>query len=237
MNPIAAWPPLYTVRISQRARHARLHIAPGRGLEVVLPKGMAEERARQVLDSQRDWVKKHLRQALALAAPESPPETIRLPAIGQTLAVRRQATGGDTIQLHEMDAALYVDGRTDDDRAMYAVLRRWLKRKAKAVLTTWLARVSREIALPYRKLTVRLQRGRWGSCTAQGHISLNAKLLLVEPILVRHVLVHELCHTVHLNHSPAFWALVARHDPDWVRLRKTCRARWRDMPGWVGARS
>jgi hypothetical protein len=64
-------------------------------------------------------------------------------------------------------------------------------------------------------------------------ISLNCKLLFLAPELVRHVLVHELCHTVELNHSPRFWALVQRFEPDARTLRRRMRDAWRDVPVWA----
>jgi hypothetical protein len=66
-----------------------------------------------------------------------------------------------------------------------------------------------------------------------GVISLNARLLLLPPHLVDYVLVHELCHTRHLNHSSAFWRLVARHCPTYPAHRRELCAAGRQLPAWV----
>ncbi|MBO7426520.1 MAG: M48 family metallopeptidase [Clostridiales bacterium] len=74
------------------------------------------------------------------------------------------------------------------------------------------------------RITVRNMTTRWGSCSANGNISLNVHLLDVEPELFEYVLIHELSHLYHMNHSPLFWAQVAKYCPDY----KKCRARLKD---------
>jgi len=65
-----------------------------------------------------------------------------------------------------------------------------------------------------RKITVRDQRSRWGSCSEKGTLSLNWRLLLATPEVQDYVILHELAHLIHLNHSPAFYELLTRLDPD-----------------------
>ena len=71
---------------------------------------------------------------------------------------------------------------------------------------------------------VRDQRTRWGSASARGTISLNWRLSLVPPNVAVYVVVHELCHLVEMNHSPAFWALVEGHLPGYRERRRWLRA-------------
>lgn len=227
-----AWPPPYTIRISKRARYARLRISADKGLEVVLPEGMGEAQAKRLLTLRRTWIEKH-QAGFASRASTPLPTEIDLPSIHQSLAIDYRLIEQDAFHIREETDRLRISGPTDDPGKVRIGLRDWLKRKAGIVLAPWLDQLSRDVELPYRKLSVRLQRTRWGSCSSAGNINLNAKLLLMEPELVRHVMVHELCHTVHMNHSPAFWALVADHDPDWQRLRKECRMRGSTLPEWV----
>jgi predicted metal-dependent hydrolase len=104
---------------------------------------------------------------------------------------------------------------------------------ARAVLAPRLQQLSADTGLAYLQLQIRRQRTRWGSCSRNGTISLNACLLFQAPEVVDYLLIHELAHTRHMNHSRRFWALVARHEPRWRELDAALMLGWREVPAWV----
>jgi predicted metal-dependent hydrolase len=106
-------------------------------------------------------------------------------------------------------------------------------RKAEAELLPWLRRVSQEVHLPYHQAAVRGQKTIWASCSGKKNISLNYKLLFLPSDLVRYVFIHELCHTVHLNHSAHFWNLVAEKEPDYRLYDTELNKAWCYIPEWV----
>jgi len=83
-----------------------------------------------------------------------------------------------------------------------------LRKKALSVLPYQLKRLAELHGFKYTKVTIRKSRSRWGSCSSNKSISLSFFLMLLPDHLIEYVLLHELCHTVHLNHSPAFWELL-----------------------------
>ena len=112
-------------------------------------------------------------------------------------------------------------------------LRRWLLAHARHRLSPRLAALATETGLSYRRLQVRRQRTRWGSCSSTGTISLNGCLLFLTPGQARYLMVHELCHTRHMNHSAAFWSLVERFQPGARALDRELSQAWRRIPAWV----
>lgn len=226
-------PPLppYRVREHARARRVRLRVSPAHGIEVVVPSGFPARELPLLLEPHRHWMEMQLarcRAGLEL------PAVMLLPALGETWSLRREAlAAGRRARLIVEADTLHLQAA--NEAAARVLLQRFVQQRAEASLPPWLARVAGETGLGFTEVRIRTQRARWGSCSASGRISLNCKLLFLEPALVRHVLVHELCHTVHLNHSPAFWTLVATHDPDWRRLRAELRARPAMAPGWIEA--
>ena len=85
-----------------------------------------------------------------------------------------------------------------------------LRRAAKADLPVRIGRIAAETGLRYAKLSIRASRTKWGSCSGRNHISLSLFLMTLPEHLRDYVIVHELCHTVHHDHSPRFHALVDR---------------------------
>ena len=75
------------------------------------------------------------------------------------------------------------------------------------------------VGVSYGRITVRNQKTRWGSCSAKKNLNFNWKLMLAPPDVLDYVVVHELCHLVHMDHSQAFWALVGSVLPDY-RVRR-----------------
>ena len=80
------------------------------------------------------------------------------------------------------------------------------------------------------RLTIRGQRSRWGSCSGTGTVSLNWRLMLVPEALVDYVVVHELCHLRHMNHSPQFWEMVGGEIPDYLERRRRLDDLQRRLP-------
>ena len=72
----------------------------------------------------------------------------------------------------------------------------------------------------YSRITIRDQKTRWGSCSARGTLSFNWRLMLAPPAILDYVVVHELCHLTHMNHSPAFWQAVEAVCPDYRDSRR-----------------
>ena len=94
------------------------------------------------------------------------------------------------------------------------------KNRALALVLDRLAYFNGYYGFHFRKVTIKNQKARWGSCSRKGNLNFNYKIALVPSHLADYVIVHELCHLAEFSHSAAFWAQVARVAPDWRALRK-----------------
>jgi len=225
-----------TVKTHPRAKRVLVKLIPGKGLEVVTPKRFDTRRVPAILNEKRRWIERTRDRLHADGidlSGESPglPESIRFEATGREYAVGYVDRPG-RISIAENGPRLMVSGPADDMDGKLEGLQRFTSNKAREFLLPRLNRMSRELNMPYEAMRVRRQRTRWGSCSARGTISVNAKLLFLPLELVDHLLLHELCHTRHLNHSKAYWSLVASHEPDFERLERELQHANRLVPAW-----
>lgn len=101
-----------------------------------------------------------------------------------------------------------------------AVVRHYYEEHGKKLLSERLFLNSQRTQLYPQSVSYRCQKTRWGSCSSSGHISLNWKLVAAPLEVIDYVIVHELCHLEHANHSRSFWKLVEKHSPKWKKLRR-----------------
>lgn len=129
---------------------------------------------------------------------------------GKRLKVELRAGLFDSVDLTETRCVLTTATGEFDSTALDAEL----KRIAKLELPTLAQQMAADAGLPLRAVTISSARTMWGSCTADGRVRLNFRLLQLPPELMRHVVAHELAHLVEFNHSQRFWAIVAALDTD-----------------------
>ena len=98
-----------------------------------------------------------------------------------------------------------------------------LRRSAKQWIPQRAAYFAPLVGVSYGDITIRCQKTKWGSCSSKGNLNFNLLLMLAPPEVVDYVVVHELCHRLEMNHSPRFWANVARVLPDYAQRRKWLR--------------
>ena len=98
-----------------------------------------------------------------------------------------------------------------------------LKLEAKYIIPGRVRYYADLLGVSYGRITVRIQKTLWGSCSAKGNLSFNCLLMDVPEHIRDYVIVHELCHRLHMNHSPAFWDSVSKIIPDYKACRKWLR--------------
>lgn len=234
----------YKIRESKRAKHVSIKVSHLGEVEIVVPLGFDKRQIPDILKKRQDWIAKTTqrivaeRRALVQPVPELTeqmlPHQLWLRSIPEDWQIDYQLVDRQQSMLISANRrSLKLRGTVDQPEICYRVLKHWLTRKAELHLVPWLRQVSQEIELPCNRITVRGQKTIWASCSNQKNVSLNYKLLFLPPHLVRYVFIHELCHTIHLNHSSNFWALVEAKEPDYKALDLELNKAWIYVPEWV----
>lgn len=162
------------------------------------------------------------------------PTTLKLLAIGQTWEIHYEKTDYKGCKLiHAPDNKLTVLGDITNPSLVHKGLSTWLKELGKRHLVPWLQTLSDFSTLEFVSASIRGQKTRWGSCSSEKRINLNYFLLFLPCPLARHVLLHELCHIKHLNHSKRFWDLLQKLDENCQHHRRELREADRYLPAFL----
>ncbi len=229
--------PGFSVRESGRAKRLSIKVFPRGRVEVVVPRRTRPREVEAFVSENHEWIER----ARASFAADHPPETfelpnlIHLPAIDTVTRVRYvRRSNANSVRYNYARGVLTLTGQTGNDTHCVAAIRRWLSATAKREYAPRLKALSVLTDSPYAKMHVRAQRSCWGSRSSSGTISLNFCLLFLAPELMRYLLIHELCHGRHMNHSKRFWKRVGRFEPEYRRLDRALTESWRQVPPWLG---
>ena len=229
--------PGFSVRESARAKRMSIKVYPLGTVEVVVPRRTRSRDVEAFVADNGDWIAR-CRESFAEILPPEPfmlPAAVELPAIGHRSRVRYvRAAGASKVAFRSTEEGVTLSGKVGNDALCVTALKRWLATVAKREFRPRLEALSARTGIPFQAMQVRGQKTCWGSRSARGTISLNYCLLFLSPELLRYLMIHELCHARHMNHSQRFWQLVRRYEPDCERLDRLLGASWKSVPGWVG---
>lgn len=202
-----------------RARRLVLRLnSEGTGATVTVPRGVTRATAIAFLERSHSWLAKQL---------EERGNNIRLrpgnaiPLHGCTHEIRHIASRRGTVTLDPVAKLIHVPGELPH------VPRRlvdWMKAEARKDLTAASQKYAGLMGLSYRRISIRDQRSRWGSCSASGDLSFSWRLILTPPYVLDYVAAHEVAHLKHMNHGRAFWRLVLTHCKDAPEAKRWLKA-------------
>lgn len=216
---VAVWP-----RRSEKASRVRLVVRPGPRVELTLPAGASLDAAEVFLRDNLAWLGRALGRSRA----------------AQTSLLRHlQEFPSLTLDQRWSEVELAASARAGhhllpDDRVrlLYPAsdpeggLRRAVRGLAVGSLRLAADRLARRVGVAVAEVSVRDQSTRWGSCSTTGGLSLNWRLVLLPPAIHDHVILHELAHRRHMDHSDRFWTQLEAWDPDWRRHDRELTRTW-----------
>jgi len=212
-----------TIRRSARASQVRLRVAPDGTLRASLPLYAPAFLVKRLIKSSRD----ELRDLISQSQPTTNYTDGMQIGKSHTLIVR-PTTG--TLQTNRRGQQLIVslpEGSSLNDsdvvRAVRDAIIAALRVEAKSYLPKRLSFLANKYGFSYKKVRFSHASGRWGSCTSEGTISLNIALMKLPFEQIDYVILHELAHTRHMNHSPEFWSVVSESDPNYKDHRRALK--------------
>lgn len=207
-------------------------------IQITAPKRLALYRIQQLLLRRSDWIGKQLE--FQAARPEEPAELVRQYIDGERINYlgRRYRLAISTGDDNAHSAKLYAGqlqvtlanrhlnplkkrheslNQTQDH--IRRTIGQWYQQRAEERLPEIVAQIAATIGVNYGAIEIRHFKSRWGSCRADGRLQFNWRLMMAPRPVIEYVIIHELCHLIHLNHSPAFWRVVEIHMPDYRQHR------------------
>ncbi len=226
----------YRVCRSGRRKKTVQITVDGSGVRVAAPMATPEGQLRDIVRKRAPWILRHTSKATLEAPPQRVANGETLPYLGRNLRLIIEA--GDAacaiVRFDHWSFRVQVPNPSEDGegcRSFREALVRWYRDRAaermESMVEVWWPRLGRE-GRP--RVLIRDQRRRWGSCAPDGTLRFNWRLIMLRPELMEYVVVHELAHLTHPNHSKHFWALVSEVLSDAPQRRLRLREEGRTPP-------
>lgn len=197
------------------------------GLRISAPRWVTLREIEEAVLSKQRWIARKLdelrqRQARKALAPAPWRNGSPLVFLGNTLALRTEQSQPGNIRRHETELIVPIDSDETADLLRQSV-QQWLQSEARQLFAQKLAHFAQRLGVSFRSFALSDAKTQWGSCTAQGKIRLNWRLIHLPHELIDYVIAHELAHLREMNHGPRFWATVKSVLPDFDNARKSLR--------------
>jgi predicted metal-dependent hydrolase len=216
----------YTVRRSLRARHVRLEVRRQTGLAIVVPRSYKIGQLPKLLKSKERWISTSLARCGNFGAPYAEKELESgdtIPYLGRDLKLVKRENNGEVDSVTLDGDTLAVSHGLFKNAILQSALEQWYRAEAARLINEKVDRLSSQMGVHCKRIVIRGQKTRWGSCSHKKNLSLNWKLIMAPEPVIDYVVIHELAHLKEMNHSKRFWELVGQHCHGWRECKKWLR--------------
>lgn len=229
-----------TIKRSKRST-ACLRIQPDGTVEVRGPRLMSDAFVRKFVEEKADWIiqkrqevaehqskkRNHTYQSEDVFLYLGEEYVLTLVAAGRKRVELVKAeensyvsSDAETVEIARNDNRLVLHTTSFEPRNIEKQLKEWYKKQATEYITNRVEYYAPRIPGEHAGITMENRKGRWGSCSSTGELTFNWRLMLAPPEIIDYVVVHELCHLKHMDHSPAYWKAVGSVLPDYKARRE-----------------
>ena len=216
---------LYCLHRADRKR-LRIVVSPELTVDVFAPRAADDEYIHSTVQKKAPWIAQaldKLESCHPLPTPKRYVSGETFVYLGRQYRLKVKEGGKQPAKLLGRFLWVWVEDKTDSKKIKEAV-NSWYRKRAHETLGRYMEKcyaIASRHGISKPLLTIRAMRRRWGSCSSSGRITLNVNLAQTPVHCIEYVIIHELCHMKHLNHSKTFYSLLTRCQPDWRRRKET----------------
>lgn len=216
----------FTVEYRKR-KSFELRVEPPGIVKVVAPKSAKEAEVLELVESKARWINQKLSEIRELESRRCHREYKDGEAflyLGRNWPLEVVLDSAVAKPFVSLDAgSLRIVSDRADKEHLSAVLEKWYRQRAVEKIKERLCHYGKIVGVEPNAVRIKNQKKRWGSCSSLGNLNFNWRCIMAPIEVIDYIVVHELCHLVHMNHSSKYWALVGRIMPDYQNYRDWLR--------------
>ncbi|HYD35832.1 MAG TPA: SprT family zinc-dependent metalloprotease [Vitreimonas sp.] len=211
----------YIHKTNPRSRSFRITVAPNGDVIVSTPRWYMPGSLQQFLEHSAGWVERTKAKMMSRKTHASNNQSVNI--FGKAYEKKVEYSARHRVGIRIEGKSLILNPTSPQlttwNAAAEKQLNTFLKATAEKYIIPRTHQLGEKMATTFRHITLREQKSRWGSCSSTGNLNFNWRLVHYEPPIIDYVIIHELAHRTHMNHSAAFWNLVAKYDPAHLQHR------------------
>lgn len=216
---------------TNRKKTIAFKIAEGK-VSILVPKSLAAKEISSLILKKQRWINEKLE--LQKASPTIKPKAFVAEEIfsylGNDVRLKIVAGAYPKIQFDQQNLIVSVRNPTlDNATAIKQLLIKWYQQQAYIALSEKTQYYAKIIGVSPTNICIKTYKARWGSCSTRGEIYYNWKIMMAPVNIIDYLVVHELCHILHHNHSPSFWLAVEKYHPEFRTAKAWLKANGRSL--------
>ncbi len=216
----------YTIVRKPYRRNATIKISEDNRISVIVPRGIPDSRVEEIIRQKSVWIQSHLRALKKYESGEV------FPFLGENLTLEAHYESNEPVQVKDgrlIVGVPFPEAGFDHSKLISSRLVQFGRRCALEVLTERVAFFEKVMKIKSSEVHIKNVRSVWGSCNLKGRLTFNWRIVMAPVEVIDYVVVHELSHIAHHNHSDRFWAHIERFIPDYKVRREWLRSNERTL--------